>query len=103
MIGISIIKNTTEIIGIALIMIGLSLFFIFHNQGLVGQYVYSNLGCAVDEYKIPNPCAIANNQIISGFIGMIFSFFTALFGASLVVPSVLMKLIRRMKGRVVKQ
>lgn len=44
---------------------------------------------------------IANNQMTGGFIGMIFGFFTALFGASLVVPSVLMKMIRRIKGRVV--
>jgi hypothetical protein len=39
----------------------------------------------------------------AGFIGMIFGFFIAFFGASLVVPSDLMKMIRRMKGRVVKQ
>lgn len=97
MIGIT--RKTTKIIGIALVVIGLSLFFIFHDQGLIGQNVYSNLGCAVDAK--PNSCTIANNQMTGGFIGMIFSFFTALFGASLVVPSTLMKLIRRMKGKMI--
>ena len=47
----------------------------------------------------PKACTIANDQMTGGFIGMIFGFFIALFGASLVVPSVLMKLIKRIKGR----
>jgi ascorbate-specific PTS system EIIC-type component UlaA len=45
----------------------------------------------------PEACTTSNNQIISGFLGMIFGFFAVLFGASLVVPSTLMKLIKRMK------
>ncbi len=46
--------------------------------------------CAVD--ATPKACITANNQMTGGFVGMIFGFFTALFGASLVVPSVLMKM-----------
>jgi hypothetical protein len=92
-----ITRKTTRIIGIGLTVISLSLFFIFHNQGLTGQKIYSGLGCIVTSYQMPESCNIANNQILFGFVGMIFSFFTALFGASLVVPSTLMKLIKRMK------
>ncbi|MGB8935915.1 MAG: hypothetical protein WCC17_12500 [Candidatus Nitrosopolaris sp.] len=96
MIVISITRKTTKIIGIALIVIGLSLFGICYNQGSIGQDRYSEFMCAVD--VTPKACTIANNQMTCGFVGMIFGFFTALFGASLVVPSILMKLIKRMKG-----
>ena len=92
-----IIEKTKKIIGIALIIIGLSVFFISHNEGLIGQKVYSSLGCAVTTYEMPKLCDTANNQMTAGFIGMIFSFFTALFGTSLIVPSALMKVIRSMK------
>lgn len=89
-----------KIIGIALIVVGLSVFGLSYNQGHIGQSTYSNLGCAVTEYKTPESCIIANNQMMGGFLGMIFSFFTALFGASLVVssiPSALKRLIKKMK------
>jgi hypothetical protein len=100
-----ITRKTTRIIGIALIVIGLSVFGISYNQGSIGQDRYSNLGCVVTDYinAISKGCNMANNQMTGGFIGMIFAFFTTIFGASLVVPSVLMKMIRRMKGRVIKQ
>jgi hypothetical protein len=39
-----------------------------------------------------------SHEMIYGFVGMIFSFFIALFGASLVIPSILIKLIKRIKG-----
>lgn len=87
MIEVNITEKIKKIIGVVMIMIGLSVFFISHSQGLVGQNVYSNLGCAVDPR--PNFCTIANNQMTAVFIGMIFAFFTALFGASLVVPPTL--------------
>lgn len=90
-----ITRKTTRIIGIGLIVIGLSLFFIFHNQGLAGQKIYSGLGCVVTSYQMPESCNISNNQMTMGFMGMIFSFFIALFGSSLVVPSALMGLIKR--------
>ena len=96
MIGISVTEITTKIIGIPLIVIGLSVFSISYNQGSIGQDRYSGFMCAVD--ATPKACTIADNQMTGGFIGMMFVFFTTLFGASLVVPSVLMKMIRRMKG-----
>jgi hypothetical protein len=97
MIEISITEKTTKIIGIAMIIIGLALFFYCYNQGSIGQKHYSDFGCTVTEYETPTACAIANNQMTSGLIGMIFSFFTALFWASLVVPSSLVVLIKKMK------
>ncbi|MGB8937387.1 MAG: hypothetical protein WCC17_20030 [Candidatus Nitrosopolaris sp.] len=92
-----ITRKTTRIIGIALIVIGLSVFGISYNQGSIGQDRYSNLGCVVTDYEMPNSCTIANNQTTGGSIGMIFAFFTALFGASLVIPSVLVVLVRIIK------
>jgi hypothetical protein len=94
-----ITRKTTRIIGIALIVIGLSVFGISYNQGSIGQDRYSNLGCVVTDYinAISKGCNIANNQMTGGFIGMIFAFFTALFGASLVIPSVLVVLVRIIK------
>jgi hypothetical protein len=80
-------------IGIALIVVGLSVFAISYNEGLTGQENYSKVLCAVIT-TTNTGCIIANNQMAGGFIGMIFGFFTALFGASLVVPSILMKLIK---------
>ncbi|MFY9798477.1 MAG: hypothetical protein WB988_18535 [Candidatus Nitrosopolaris sp.] len=95
MIGISITRKTTKIIGIALIVIGLSLFGISYNQGSMGQDRYSEFMCAVD--ATPKACTTANNQMTGGFIGMIFGFFVALFGSSLVVPSTLLKIIKKVK------
>ena len=66
MIGIT--RKTT---GIGLIVIGLSVFGMSYNQGSIGQDRYSNLGCAVTDYKTPKVCIIANNQMTGGFIGMI--------------------------------
>jgi hypothetical protein len=80
-------------IGIALIIVGLSVFAISYNGGLIGQENYSTALCAVIT-TTKTQCTIANNQMAGGFIGMIFGFFTGLFGASLVVPSMLMKLIK---------
>jgi hypothetical protein len=81
-------------IGIALIVIGLSAFAISYYEGLIGQKNYSTFLCAVITIT-KTQCTIANDQMAGGFIGMIFGFFTGLFGASLVVPSMLMKLIKR--------
>ena len=80
-------------IGIALIVVGLSVFTISYNEGFTGQENYSTFLCAVIT-TTKTQCTIANNQMTGGFIGMIFGFFTALFGASLVVPSIFMKLIK---------
>lgn len=80
-------------IGVALIVIGLSIFAISHNEGLTGQENYSIFLCAVVT-TTKTQWTLANNQMTGGFIGMIFRFFTALFGASLVVPLILMKLIK---------
>jgi uncharacterized membrane protein HdeD (DUF308 family) len=74
-------------IGIALIVVGLSVFAISYNEGLTGQENYSAFLCAVIT-TTKTQCTIANNQMTGGFIGMIFGFFTALFGVSL------MKLIK---------
>lgn len=89
-------RKTVQITGIALTVIGLSVFAISYNQGVTNQNTYSALGCAVN--ATPKACGTTNSEIIGGFIGMIFGFFTALFGASLVVPSELSKMIRRVKG-----
>jgi hypothetical protein len=77
-----IAKKATKIIGIGLTSIGLSVFSISYNQGSIGQNVYSNFGCAVN--ATPKQCTLANNQMTAGFAGMIFAFFTALFGAFLI-------------------
>ena len=77
-------------IGVALIVIGLSVFAISYNEGLTGQENYSIFLCAVVT-TTKTQCTLANNQMTGGFIGMIFGFFTALFGASLVVPSILIR------------
>jgi hypothetical protein len=79
-------------IGIALIVVGLSVFAISYNEGFTGQENYSTFLCAVIA-TTNTQCTIANNQMTGGFIGMIFGFFTAL-PASLVVPSTLMKLMK---------
>ena len=55
-------------IGIALIVIGLSVFGISYNQGLIGQDRYSGFMCAVD--ATPKACTIANNQMTGGFVGL---------------------------------
>ena len=86
-------KRITKIIGIALIVVGLSVFGVSYDQGSIGQNNYSAFMCTVS-ITVKTQCIIANNQMTGGFIGMIFGFFTALFGASLVAPSVLRKLIR---------
>ena len=90
-----ITKKTKEIVGIILIAIALSGFIVSYNQGLLGQDRYSRLGCAVDAR--PLECIITNSQMITGFVAMIFTFFMALFGASLIVPQMLMKLIKKVK------
>jgi hypothetical protein len=98
MIEISITKKTKKIIGIAMIIVGLSAFGISFNQGLIGQKHYSGLGCAVDAR--PPACITTNNQMTGGFIGMIPGFFIALFGASLILPTALRMVAKRIKGRV---
>ncbi len=45
-----------------------------------GQEHNSGFMCAVD--ATPKACTGANNQMTGGFIGMIFGFFIAFFGAS---------------------
>ncbi|MGC2575900.1 MAG: hypothetical protein WA364_30730 [Candidatus Nitrosopolaris sp.] len=52
-------------------------------------------GCAVN--FTPKMCAETNAVIVAGFIGMILSFFTALFGASLVISSVLAKMLGKVR------
>ena len=81
------------IIGIALTVIGLFAFAISYNQGMISQNVYSKFGCAVDAR--PQQCVISYNQIIAGFLGKIFLFFTALYGIWLIVPSLLMKFTKK--------
>jgi hypothetical protein len=41
-------RKVTKIIGVALTIIGLSVFGISYNQGFISQENYSSLGCAVD-------------------------------------------------------
>jgi hypothetical protein len=63
---------------------------------VINQNVYSNFGCAVDSR--PKICAEANVAIVAGFIGMILSFFTGLFGAYLIAPSLLTSMIKKVRG-----
>ena len=65
-----------------------------YNQGVVNQETYSVLGCAAN--ATPKGCT-ANTQIIAGFIGVILSLIGALFGASLVIPPAIMKIINKIK------
>jgi hypothetical protein len=95
---IEITEKTKKIIGIVMIIVGLSIFDISYNQGLIGQKHYSDLGCAVDPR--PEACTITNNEMIIGFVGMIFSFFTAAYGASLIIPTALKMVTKRIKGRI---
>jgi hypothetical protein len=88
-------RKITKITGIALTVIGLSVFAISYNQGSIAQYKFSDLGCAVN--FTPKMCAETNAVIVAGFIGMILSFFTALFGASLVMSSVLAKMLGKVR------
>ncbi|MGC2572035.1 MAG: hypothetical protein WA364_11035 [Candidatus Nitrosopolaris sp.] len=81
----------TRIIGIVLIAIGVSVFGTSYHLGTVNQDIYSKTGCAVDPR--PKQCMTSNNEIIAGFMGMIFGFFTILYAVYLVMPSVLMKVI----------
>ena len=85
--------TTKKTVGIALIIVGLSVFGISYNQGSVGQDNYSAFMCAAS-ITAKAQCIIANNQMTGGFIGMIFGFFTALFGTSLIAPSIWKKLVR---------
>jgi len=49
---IEIIKTRKKIIGIILIVIGLSIFGISYNRGSVSQEIYSILGCAANAFRI---------------------------------------------------
>jgi len=95
-----IFRKTAQITGIALTAIGISVFCISYNQGVVNQNIYSTFGCAVDSR--PTQCDTSNYHMVISFIAIILSFFTALFGASLVMPSVLAKMIGKVR-RVVKE
>jgi len=87
-------RKTTQLTGAALTVIGLSVFAISYNQ--LAQYKFSDLCCAVNfTQKI---CAETNVVIVAGFIGMILSFFTGLFGAYLIIPSALTTMIKRIRG-----
>ena len=84
----------SRIIGIALTVI--SLFAFSYNQGITSQNVYPKFGCAVDAR--PQQCVISDNQIIAGFLGMLFSFFTAPYGIWLIVTS--LKFIKKQEKEV---
>lgn len=83
MVEIEMNRKLKRIIGIALVIVGLTIFFMSYYSGVVGQKIYSNQGCAVDSR--PNTCTISNDQIVVGFVGMIFSFFGILGGIALII------------------
>jgi hypothetical protein len=58
-------------IGIVLIVTGLSVFAISYNEGLTGQENYSIFMRSNYDNNKKTRCTIANNQMIGGFIGMI--------------------------------
>jgi hypothetical protein len=89
-------RKITKIIGIALTVIGSSVFGTSYHLGSISQDKFSVLGCAVN--FTPKICAETNVVIVTGFIGMILSFFTALFGAYLIIPSALTTIIKRIRG-----
>ena len=62
----------------------------------IGIFISAGFALAVN-YLFPT-----NATLEQAMIGMIFAFFTTLFGASLVVPSVLMKIIKKVKNRYLK-
>jgi len=89
-------RKLTRIVGIAMTVTGLSVFVTLYIEGSIAQYKFSDLGCAVN--FTPKMCAETNVVIVAGFIGMILSFFTGLFGAYLIIPSALTTMIKRIRG-----
>ncbi|MGC2571927.1 MAG: hypothetical protein WA364_10495 [Candidatus Nitrosopolaris sp.] len=89
-------RRITKILGVAMIVAGLSAFCVSYIEGSIAQYKFSDQGCAVN--FTPKICAETNVVIVTGFIGMILSFFTALFGAYLIIPSALTTLVKRIRG-----
>jgi len=79
-------RKTIKIIGTGLTVVGLFVFGISYIEGSAAQYKFSDLGCAVNFTS--KMCAETNVVIVAGFIGMILSFFTGLFGAYLMQGNV---------------
>jgi hypothetical protein len=61
----------------------LSVFGLSYNKGITEANTFSVFGCVVN--FTPKMCAETNVAIVAGFIGMTLSFFTALYGAYLVL------------------